>query len=84
MIKKLLEKYKLWKLKKNQRTWCWCKNCKNELCWDASFGDTTYTDIDGVVTYTCGKCCYESAYLFDTPVPILLHCKEKVNAESST
>ena len=68
-ITEMWTKYEKWKAKRNQRTFCYCKNCMNELCSDEN---TTYTDECGVVTYKCGRCGKYQKFLFDAPVPIYL------------
>ncbi|MDU6995999.1 MAG: hypothetical protein E6356_14150 [Terrisporobacter othiniensis] len=50
--------------KQKQTTFCYCKNCKNELISSDSF----VSDED-VVTYKCGMV---SEWDFDAPAPILL------------
>ena len=52
-----------------QTTFCFCPNCRNELCGTGSF----VSDIDGLVTYKCTGCGKESKWNFDAPVPVLLY-----------
>jgi len=69
VMSELWAKYQKWKAKRNQRTFCYCPECRNELCSDES---TTCYDGGSFVTYDCGKCHTESIWDFDTPVPLLL------------
>lgn len=66
-IRKLFQD--LFVTKDRQWTFCWCANCANELCADKR---TTFTDVEGVVTYKCGECGKQQRFLFDAPVPIYL------------
>lgn len=55
--------------RRKQLTFCYCKNCKNELCGDES---TRCYDAGSEVHYVCGKCKWQTDFLFDAPVPIYL------------
>lgn len=59
--------FKIFRKKEKQTTFCYCKNCKNELISSDSF----VSDED-VVTYKCVKCGMISEWDFDAPAPILL------------
>jgi len=52
-----------------QRTFCYCKNCRNELCGDPL---TQCFDAGSEVHYICSKCRWQTDFLFDAPVPIFL------------
>lgn len=51
-----------------QTAWAYCPNCKRDLC---SNPKATFTDTD-LVRYRC-DCGWMSDWLFDAPVPILVH-----------
>jgi len=55
-----------------QKTFCWCANCDNELC---SSGSHTGMSADGLENYKCTICGKESKWDFDTPVPLFLSMK---------
>ena len=57
--------------KSKQRTFCYCKNCMNELCADPN---TQCYDAGSEVHYICGKCNWQTDFMFDAPVPIYLRC----------
>jgi hypothetical protein len=61
--------YKAWKVRRKQTTFCYCKNCGNELCADP---ETKCYDAGDEVHYICGKCNWQIDFLFDAPVPIFL------------
>jgi hypothetical protein len=52
-----------------QRTFCYCKNCRHELCGDE---DTKVYDGGSEVRFICAKCNWQTDFLFDAPVPIFL------------
>lgn len=51
-----------------QRTFCYCPDCKNELCSDR---DVDCFERDGLVYYQC-RCGTESRWMFDAPVPLII------------
>lgn len=51
----------------NQRTFCYCPQCHNELISSGSF-----VSDEEVVTYKCTKCGKVSEWDFDVPCPMLL------------
>jgi hypothetical protein len=55
--------------KPRQTTFCYCPNCRNELCADAK---TKCYDAGSEVHYVCGKCNFQSDWDFGPPVPIYL------------
>jgi len=55
--------------KPKQYTFCYCPECKNELCGSDSF--IGYTK-DGLVLYKCSKCEKETKWYFDTPAPFII------------
>lgn len=55
--------------KVKQTTFCWCKNCQNELCSDPQ---TKAYDAGSEVHYVCGKCGWQNDFMFDAPVPIFM------------
>jgi hypothetical protein len=59
-----------WFRRKKQTTFCYCKNCRNELCADPK--SDCYDSGNGEVRYICGKCDWQTDFLFDAPVPIYL------------
>lgn len=61
--------YKRWRARREQKTFCYCKNCRNELCADP---ETQCFDAGSEVHYICGKCKWQIDFLFDAPVPIFL------------
>lgn len=69
MLRALWEKYKAWKARRAQRTFCYCPDCGNELCGDVL---TACYDGGSFVTDDCGQCHTESTWDFDTPVPALV------------
>lgn len=59
-----------------QRTFCYCPECRNELC--GSRGDLDNTSYvkhfdDHTVHYKCVKCGLETRWFFDTPCPFILN-----------
>lgn len=68
----VLEKFKRWRAIRNQRTFCYCVNCRNELCADLK---TQCFDAGTEVHYICGKCNWQIDFLFDAPVPIFLRAQ---------
>jgi hypothetical protein len=65
----LWARYKRWKVLRKQRTFCYCPECRNELCGDEK---TECYEGGSFVIYFCGKCHAESTWDFDAPVPLLL------------
>ena len=55
--------------KSKQMTFCYCKNCRNELCGDP---DSLVYDAGSEVHCICSKCNWQTNFLFDAPVPIFL------------
>lgn len=66
MIADILCKFLLSRFEK-QYTFCFCPKCGLELCNSKSW----FSDTD-LVRYHCVQCGHESAWLFDTPVPLLV------------
>src|SRR5689334_4243801 len=58
-----------WERTREQATFCYCKNCRNELCGDPN---TIVYDAGAEVHYVCGRCKWQTDFLFDAPVPIFL------------
>jgi hypothetical protein len=67
----VFSKIRLWWARRKQTTFCYCKNCMNELCSDPI--GSCY-DAGSEVHYVCGKCGWQTDFLFDAPVPIYLRC----------
>ena len=55
---------------REQRTFCWCPNCKEDLCSNNSF----ISDTD-LVRYICTNCSCRSEWNFDSLSPILIKWK---------
>ena len=73
-IAEVWARFKAWKARQSQTTFCYCPMCRNELC-----GDERTLCYDGgtFVTYDCAQCHTESTWDFDAPVPILLASQVK-------
>lgn len=77
---------KLWKWLRGARepkqtTFCYCKNCRNELCADPA--TKCYEAGNGEVHYICGKCNWQIDFLFDAPVPIFLRALPPASQSSA-
>lgn len=76
MIKELISNIKAiinpkTEYKSEQRTFCYCSNCKTELISTDSFIVDTYVNNTNVVHYNCKTCGKDSYYNFDiAPMPI--------------
>lgn len=72
--------YRLVKNAKNptQTTWCYCPQCKKDLCSNDSF----ISDDDNGVLYQCTNCGCESLWDFDAaPVPLLVKCNSSAKQQ---
>jgi hypothetical protein len=59
-----------------QYTFCYCPECRNELCGSRGVLDeTSYVKHfdDHTVHYRCKKCGLETRWFFDAPVPFMLN-----------
>lgn len=68
--------------KSTQKLWCWCPQCKEDLCSNGSFVEDT-----DLIRYQCAACGNKSEWNFDiAPVPILVysedlgHIQPKINS----
>lgn len=70
-LQRVLKWWRRRQLLRRQRTFCYCKNCMNELCADP---ETKCYDAGAEVHYICGKCNWQTDFFFDAPVPIYMRC----------
>ena len=58
---------------REQRTFCYCPICKEDLCSNDSFKEDT-----DLVRYECKNCGCRSSWNFDMPAPMLVRSDEIV------
>lgn len=63
------------KIIREQKTFCWCPTCKEDLCSNNSFNPDSPTTVP--VQYECTNCGTRSEWDFNHPAPILLRAMPK-------
>lgn len=73
LIKEIIKLIKYWYEHRNQRTFCYCPVCNNELCGSNSF----VKDTDRV-HYMCSRCGSRSIWNFDIAIAPMLEKYEPI------